>query len=62
MFLKMYFHISSYTELTGVFNTWCLGLLLNGTWTLASGVAEKAEILNAFFASVFTGQPTGIPD
>lgn len=40
-----------------------VGLLLNGTGTLATWVTEKAELLNNFFASVFTAKAmSGIPD
>ncbi|PKU48938.1 forkhead box protein o3 [Limosa lapponica baueri] len=39
-----------------------VGLLLNETDVMVTEDAEKAELLNAFFASVFTAQPSGLPD
>ncbi|GAB0189216.1 mitochondrial enolase superfamily member 1 [Grus japonensis] len=39
-----------------------VGLLLNEVDTLVTEDTEKVELLNAFFASVFTAEPSGIPD
>lgn len=37
-----------------------MGALVNEEGTLVREKAEKAELLNAFFASVFTGKTSGI--
>ena len=51
-----YRYISSQRQ-TGEKN---MDLLLNGAGDLVTKGVDKAEVLNAFFALVFTGKPSGI--